>query len=264
MKKLFIYCDGGFGNRYGTLLGGLAVSNHYNLLPVVNWRDTSACRLPFDEIFDNKEIEIIDEPLQNFTDCVLMMHQDFVIGKNNYNVNGFSGIESLPITEDEDYVYNNNWIPAWMNENLIIESAKTIPFKDFYLETSNKFIEENEINEFTIGVHLRATDFDTVVPKFDREYRWIQNQQENKFFVLSDDKSTEHKFNKLDNVIVRNKDHYVEKVNQNSSWCDNVERTKESVIDSLIDLTILSRTNIIINSPSSFLKTSLLLKKING
>jgi len=131
-------------------------------------------------------------------------------------------------------------------------------------DTSNKFIEENDIDEFTIGVHLRATDFDVVVPKFDREYRWIQDQPDNKFFVLSDDKTTEKKFNRLQNVVVREKDHYVEKANQNSSWCDNVERTKESVIDSLIDLTILSKTNIIINSPSSFLKTSLLLKKING
>lgn len=264
MNKLFIYCDGGFGNRYGTLLGGLAVSNHYNLLPVVNWRDTSACRLPFDEIFDNKEIAVIDEPLQNFTDCILMMHQDFVVGKKNYNINSFSGIESLPILDDGNYVYNNNWIPGWMDEDLVVQSGKTIPFKSLYLDKTNEFISENEIDEFTIGVHLRATDFDTVVPKFDREYKWIQNQQENKFFVLSDDKSTEQKFNQLDNVIVREKDHYVEKVNESSSWCDNVERTKESVIDSLIDLTILSRTNIIINSPSSFLKTSLLLKKING
>lgn len=264
MKKLFIYCDGGFGNRYGTLLGGLAVSNHYNLFPVVNWRDTSACRLLFDDIFDNKEILVIDEPLQNFTDCILMMHQDFIVGKKNYNINAFAGIESLPITEDEDYVYNNNWIPNWMDEDVIIKSARTIPFKDVYLDTSNKFIEKHKIDEFTIGVHLRATDFDTVVPKFDREYKWIQTQPENKFFVLSDDKSIEKKFNQLDNVIVREKQHYVEKVNENSSWCDNVERTKESVIDSLIDLTILSKTNIIINSPSSFLKTSLLLKKING
>ena len=264
MNKLFIYCDGGFGNRYGTLLGGLAVSSYYNLIPIVNWRDTSACRLPFHEIFDNKKIAVIDEPLQNFTDCILMMHQDFVIGKNNYNINSFSGIESLPILDDDNYVYNNNWIPDWMDENLIIQSAKTIPFKSSYFDISNKFIEENEIDEFTVGVHLRATDFDTIVPKFDKEYKWIQNQQENKFFVLSDDKSTEEKFNRLDNVIVREKNHYVEKVNENSSWCDNVERTKESVIDSLIDLTILSRTNIVINSPSSFLKTSLLLKKING
>lgn len=264
MNKLFIYCDGGFGNRYGTLLGGLAVSNHYNLIPVVNWRDTSACRLPFDEIFDNKEIAVIDEPLQNFTDCVLMMHQDFVMGKKNYNINTFPGIESLPILDDGNYVYNNNWIPDWMDENLVIESGRTLPFKSLYFDKTNTFIEENEIDEFTIGLHLRATDFDTVVPNFNREYKWIQNQPDKTFFVLSDDKNVENKFKQLNNVIIREKDHYVEKVNENSSWCDNVERTKESVIDSLIDLTILSRTNIIINSPSSFLKTSLLLKKING
>jgi hypothetical protein len=35
-------------------------------------------------------------------------------------------------------------------------------------------------------------------------------------------------------------------------------------MDALIDLTILSKTNIMVNSPSSFLKTALLLKKIYG
>ena len=44
----------------------------------------------------------------------------------------------------------------------------------------------------------------------------------------------------------------------------NVERSSESVMDALLDLTILSKTNIMINSPSSFLKTALLLRKING
>ena len=44
----------------------------------------------------------------------------------------------------------------------------------------------------------------------------------------------------------------------------NIERTSDSVMDALVDLTILSKTNIMINSPSSFLKTALLLRKING
>ena len=60
------------------------------------------------------------------------------------------------------------------------------------------------------------------------------------------------------------KDHYVEKENSELDWCGNIERTSDSVMDALVDLTILSKTNIMINSPSSFLKTALLLRKING
>ncbi len=70
--------------------------------------------------------------------------------------------------------------------------------------------------------------------------------------------------NKLDNVVVRRKENYVEKENKDAGWCGNVERTSKSVLDALIDLTILSKTNIMVNSPSSFLKTALLLRKING
>jgi len=111
---------------------------------------------------------------------------------------------------------------------------------------------------------LRATDFNTFIPKFDREYKWIEGQPDEKFFVLSDDPNVEKKFSKLKNVIVRMKEHYVEKENEDAGWCGNVERSSESVMDALIDLTILSKTNIMVNSPSSFLKTALLLRKING
>jgi hypothetical protein len=263
MNTLNIYCDGGFGNRYGTLLGGLAVASYHEMHPVVVWRDTSACRLPFNEIFSS-DVDVVDRPLHDFSKSVLLMHEDFIQGVKNYNVNSFRSIEDLPVTECGSYVYNNNWIPEWMDEHLIIQEGRQLKFIDKIKNFCDQYCEEHSISSFTIGVHLRATDFNTFIPKFDKEYKWIESQPYQNFFVLSDDKSTEQKFNKLDNVIVREKDHYVEKVNENSSWCGNVERTKESVIDSLIDLTILSRTNIIINSPSSFLKTSLLLKKING
>lgn len=263
MRSLNIYCDGGFGNRYGTLLGGLAVANYHKMRPVVVWRDTSACRLSFNEIFSS-DVDVIDKPLQDFSGCILLMHEDFIQGKRNYNINSFKSIESLPLSDCGVYLYNNNWIPEWIDEKLIIEAGRQLKFVDKIKNFCDQYCKKHSITPFTIGIHLRATDFNTYIPKFDKEYKWIEDQPDEKFFVLSDDPNIEKKFNNLDNVVVRRKEHYVEKENKDSGWCGNVERTSESVMDALIDLTILSKTNIMVNSPSSFLKTALLLRKING
>ena len=263
MRVLNIYCDGGFGNRYGTLLGGLAVAKYHNMRPVVVWRDTSACRLPFNEIFLS-DIDVIDRPLQDFSGCILLMHEDFIQGKQNYNINSFKSIESLPLSDCGVYLYNNNWIPEWIDEKLIIEAGRQLKFIDKIKNFCGQYCKKHSVTSFTIGIHLRATDFNTYIPKFDKEYKWIEGQPEEKFFVLSDDPNIEKKFNKLDNVVVRRKENYVEKENKDAGWCGNVERTSKSVLDALIDLTILSKTNIMVNSSSSFLKTALLLRKING
>lgn len=263
MRTLNIYCDGGFGNRYGTLLGGLAVAKHHKMRPVVVWRDTSACRLPFDKIFSS-DISVIDKPLDEFSDSILLMHEDFIQGKENYNVNSFESIDDLPLSNCGTYVYNNNWIPTWMDSGIITEVGRDLKFVDKIKNFCDQYCKKHNITSFTIGIHLRATDFNTYIPKFNREYKWIEDQPEESFFVISDDPNIEKKFNKLDNVVVRMKDHYVEKENSELDWCGNIERTSDSVMDALIDLTILSKTNIMINSPSSFLKTALLLRKING
>ena len=263
MRTLNIYCDGGFGNRYGTLLGGLAVANYHKMRPVVVWRNTSACRLSFHEIFMS-DIDVVDMPLEEFSDNILFMHENFIQGVKNYNINSFESIDDLPVADCGSYVYNNNWIPQWMNEDLVVEMGRQLKFVDKIKNFCDEYCRKHSINSFTIGIHLRATDFNTYTPKFDKEWKWIEGQPDEKFFVLSDDPNVEKKFSKLKNVIVRMKEHYVEKENKDAGWCGNIERSSESVMDALLDLTILSKTNIMVNSPSSFLKTALLLRKING
>ena len=85
-----------------------------------------------------------------------------------------------------------------------------------------------------------------------------------KYYICSDDKNTEDMFNKLENVFVHPKTSYVEKFKEggwndciidNAGRCNNfnVNRPRQSVIEAFIDLLILSRTNIIVNGPSTFL-----------
>jgi predicted RNA-binding protein len=92
----------------------------------------------------------------------------------------------------------------------------------------------------------------------------IISDKKSGYFVCSDDKATEDKFNELKNVLVYPKTSYVEKL-VDGEWTTkikdsegrifpyNVDRSKQSVIEAFIDLLILSRTNIIIRNKSSFL-----------
>ncbi len=267
MKDLIIYCDGGFGNRYGTLLGGLFIARLHNLRPIINWRETSQCRASFNDIFENEQqFSIINSPLEEFNEYVLIMHDNFIKGKAFYSANAFSTFWSLgKITIDEDkLLYNNNWLPRCMNESEFLSVGNSLNFKKDIQNSADDFAKETLINVNVTGVHLRATDFNVSVPNFSREFVIIMENPDTRYFVLSDDKTIENKFNQFENVVVRKKVFYVEKVNETSTWCNNIERSRESVIESLIDLLILSKTKILTNSTSTFLKTSLILQKING
>ena len=81
------------------------------------------------------------------------------------------------------------------------------------------------------------------------------------------------KFNQLENTVVFPKTQYVEKL-KDGGWNDlttdnegrvfnfNVNRPKQSVIEAFIDLLLLSRTQILVNSVSSFLNFAKLYSKI--
>jgi DNA replication protein DnaC len=77
----------------------------------------------------------------------------------------------------------------------------------------------------------------------------------------------------LENVHVYPKTSYVEKLTEEGEWRSvivddtgveypfNVERSDESVQQAIIDLYILSKSDMMRTSNSSFLRTSILLKK---
>ena len=107
----------------------------------------------------------------------------------------------------------------------------------------------------------------------NRIYDTIFSYNKVKHYVCSDDKNTEMKFKKLNNVVIYPKSSYVEKF-KDGGWNDvitdnegrrfnfNVNRPKQSVIEAFVDLLILSRTKISVNSVSSFLNFAKLYSNI--
>lgn len=281
MKKFYIYCDGGFGNRFNSLVCGLSISIKTGFTPVIVWPLTNWCRSKFNTLFDI-EFEVLEETLQyfekNIEEYEFLMHGNFLnFNANVYHPESFGSFgnicEFCSSTKKQKIVYNNDSLLRYFSEDQIIDVVKSIRFKSELVDNANKFIKENLGETFT-GVHLRNTDFyDPHKPDFDEIFKQLSENKSEKYFVCSDDEEMENKFNQLENVVIYPKTSYVEKLTEDGEWRSviiddtgveypfNVERSDESVQQAIIDLYILSKSDMMKTSNSSFLQTAILLKK---
>lgn len=281
MKKLYIYCDGGFGNRFNSLVTGLLISELTKIEPVVVWPLTNWCRSKFSTLFDT-EFEVVEYNLSEFgtnlSEYEFIMHGNFLnFNTQVHHPQSFGSIDNLCSfclsSTKENIFYNNDAIPTYISEDNIVDIISGLSFNKNLIEKADTFI-DNTLGKNFVGVHLRNTDFyDPDKPNFDQIYDEVAQNLDKKYFVCSDDKELENKFDQLENVHVYPKTSYVEKLTEEGEWRSvivddtgveypfNVERSDESVQQAIIDLYILSKSDMMRTSNSSFLRTSILLKK---
>lgn len=274
MKKIYIHCDGGFGNRFNVLISGLYLAEKSNAIPVIIWNTNNWCGAAFNQIFD-MEYEVID----NFNRETFFKEKNLslIIHENQFSqpldfISPFLFVtvdEIVNHTGENDIFYFTNLIPSWV-ENLSI--VQKIKFNKGLLDIVDSIRKQFNYISYH-GVHIRKTDFYEHFNE-DEIYSKIKEDPQGLYFVCSDDKETENKFLTLPNVFVYSKTSYVEKLNQNGDWNSwitdnngnqfpfNVNRSASSVVQAIIDLLLLSHSEILNkNSSSTFLKTAMLLKK---
>lgn len=276
MKKLIIFCDGGLGNRLGVLIGGILTAKKLNRIPVICWPENTWCGCSFNDIFDSK-YQIINLSINELFSKNI--NNKFILHENQTNINikyyhhTIDTINLLKNNNDTTIIYYHNSIPVYFNDTEVLNTLKEF---DINVNIKNKvenFCLEKSIDINTKGIHLRKTDFHHFINE-DEIYSHIVATPNIRYFLCSDSLETEEKFNILNNVIINLKNHYVEKFKE-GSWNDviidnegrhfnfNVNRTKDSVIEGFIDLLILSKTTIIVETHSTFLKFAKLYNKIN-
>lgn len=276
MKKLIIFCDGGLGNRLGVLIGGILTAQKLNRTPVLCWPENTWCGCSFNDLFTS-EYEIIN---LNINDLFSQnVNNKFIIHENQTNLQleqYYPNLETIKLfkdIEDKIVIYYHNSIPNYFPQEEILTILSKFYIKPDIKTKIIEFCDKNKINNDTFGIHFRKTDFQSFLNE-DEVHNIITNHPETNFFICSDSFETEEKFSILDNVITYPKSYYVEKLEE-GTWNDtiidnegrqfnfNVNRSKESVIEGFIDLLILSKTNIIVESHSTFLKFAKLYKNIN-
>lgn len=278
--SLYIYCDGGFGNRFNSLVSGLLISKFTKIDPVIVWPITNWCRSKFSTLFDN-EFDVVEHNLNYFGinthEYEFLMHGNFLnFNTQVHHPQNFRSIDDICAfcldSSKDKIVYNNDAIPYYIGKDLIGMVIKDLIFNKNIIREANNYIQNNLGEEF-VGIHLRNTDFfDPHKPNFNQIYQYVLENRNKKYFVCSDDKEMEDMFNELENVFVYPKTSYVKKLTEDGEWRSiivddtgieypfNVERSDESVQQAIVDLYILSKSDIMKTSDSSFLQTSILLK----
>jgi len=264
-RKIFVFCDGGLGNRLNSLIGGLVVAESYNLIPVICWPENNWCGCSFDDLFDNKFNVVKDDVFYFFkeeSNNLFLSITDNNIKLKNYlepNEQGFESIKNTNI----DVVYYHNKIPKSLNQEKVFKFSRQLQVKSSIAKKATEFVKENSINKNTKGLHIRKTDFPNQLDS-DMLFQNVSKDINTKYFVCSDDKETEDQFSKLRNVCVFEKTSYVQKLND-GEWRQptkdtvgrifdfNIDRPKQSVIEAFVDMLILSKTTISVKNKSTFL-----------
>lgn len=275
MKKITIFCDGGLGNRFGVLIGGLITADKLNAEPIICWPENSWCGCAFTDLFDTN-IQVISDDINtlfgNNLDKVFLIHEN----QTKFNLEKVVPHSELNIEQllsyPSDIIYYHNQVPPYYGISKVVNKLNSLKIKDSILQEVNRFCVENGFDQNTCGVHFRKTDV-PIGLNDDEVYQHILSNPTIKHYICSDDKETEMKFKQLNNVYSYPKSSYVEKL-KDGGWNDlttdlegrefnfNVNRPKQSVIEAFVDLLILSRTKIVVNSVSSFLNFAKLYSNI--
>jgi hypothetical protein len=282
MSKVYIYCDGGFGNRYHSLISGLFLGEACNRKPIVIWPINNYNEANFKDIFYSDVEECTDFTGKDWLEKLNPLN---IVAWNPWHANvdeqhNCMGIYSpidqfLRNKQDKDVFFYGGRLCPWTPMTAIPSIMDKIPFQKILVDKANKFINENFGTEPYNGLHVRKTDHPYPLEE-DKAIEQI-NSCNVKCFVCSDDPATEQKFlDACPNVIVYTKQHKVEMLIPNGNWgyeiTDstghkfpyNVKRGAESVLEAMIDLLILSKS-IIINTDhrSTFIRTAILLSRDN-
>ena len=284
--KIYIMCDGGFANRINSLIGGMHISYILGFYPVICWPVNRWCSIRFHDALEAPSNTLVIDLetnvlLSSLGSATYMLHDidmySFVSqGNMTCDPNLCSSISHIPFQKT---VYSNDIIPAWVSRQSIITSLNQYSFNKNIISRAQKYLKfiglesDGKIANY-VGLHLRGTDFNKTQSDYQCFCRNIESRPTSTFYVCSDEQSLEKFFSKYPNVITRPKASYTQKYLPNLEWRSqtldpltgkpltfNVSRDRESVIEAIVDLALLSTANELIHSSdSSFLRLAWILK----
>jgi hypothetical protein len=277
VRSIFIYCDGGFGNRYNAMLSGLVIAEAAGLEPVIVWPVNNWCGASYEDIFEIPRVvqnrELISFVAEKDHQHHLMVEDHLRMNVTNASPNDFqdfSGLLNYVQASDKDLFYYVALIPPYIDMGLVKKHILANPFRSTITARADAFIRERNLSEF-FGIQIRKTDFGSGGADDQNLFDLISQRADKTFFVCSDDKDVERRFAALANVCIYDKQAHVEKLvdgEWNSHTADssgrvyacNVNRGALSVVEAIVDLLILSRSQVVRTSGSTFLNAALMLQ----
>lgn len=282
MRRLLIYCDGGFGNRFNALVSGLVVAHLFDLDPVVVWPVNNWCGAAYGELFENK-LQVAERELVSF--MPERSHYQYLIVEDRLgladtwvsplHLNSVQDLHAQVARSTQDIFYYTALIPPCVPADAVAAQVRALRLRREIVACADGFLQTAQIGRHSgdfVGVHIRKTDFGRHGVDDQQLFELVRRCPQQRFFVCSDDKAVEQRFATLSNVVVFGKRAHVEmrvagdwnSLNTDHSgreYAFNVQRSGASVQDAVVDLLILSRSQIVKTSNSTFLNTALLMQQ---
>jgi tetratricopeptide (TPR) repeat protein len=269
--RLIIFCDGGIGNRINALISGLAIARYFELPYQIHWPINNWCAAAFEDIFESREsisILSIKDLHGQMGDALPLLHDDIAAQSlgiafgSAYAYSSMEDFSAKALALDQTMFYYPALMPTWVPAPLIHAALRSLQFSAHIQTRATQFITQTLQSPFH-GLHLRRTDLQ--VGFTDHEVLTLVKQYpQSVFFVCSDDPLAEALASAHPNVHRRVKTQHVEKQSSLADWLaptedddgrlyhGNIQRSKDAVIEGAIDLLILSHSQIIGFSGSTF------------
>ncbi len=272
-----VLCDGGLCNRLNALIFALILKRRFGGEWSISWPRNNWCGAAFGQLF------IIPMPVDELTiedykarenRSLLLMHENqigfaterLIINKTLTSYGQYGHLLSGARRDGLSVVYFNSLLPPFVSDDDIRDALSLLRPSPEVATVAARFVAKHGINAGTVGLHIRKTDFGDAV---DDQALFAQVQgHPRRFFVCSDDAAVNRRFAALPNCSVFDKSAFPEKLEGTAGWQHwttdaegrqfpfNIKRGDVSVIEGLVDLLILSRTEIVVTSGSTFLSTA--------
>lgn len=273
-RKITIKCDGGFGNRYNSLLSGIVLARIFGLDYNVIWPKNNACMADPSSLFERPLTIIEETDLRERTEYLNLFHFEKaphqVAGDWICQMKDMNEVSDKIHSTSRDILFSTSLVPHFYDLGLIGQVMDGLGLAPALRLRAEDFIAERRLGPF-IGLHLRRTDFMADEAQDQAIEAMIRQRVDLKFFVCSDSQAAEVRMRPLSNVFTYPKTSYVDKLQKGGWRMDfvdkeglkqrfNVLREAESVEQALVDLLILSRSELVDTSSSTFLKTAMLMR----
>lgn len=268
-----VLCDGGLCNRLNALIFALILQRRYGHPWTISWPRNNWCGASFDSLF-KAALPVDERSIEDYKavqhEHRLLMHENqigfdpsrLVINRQLVSYDDYE----QHLSSGESIVYFNSLLPSFVTLADVRDALSLLQVNDSVAAVARDFIGRHQIDGRTVGLHIRKTDFGNAVDD-EALYRQAQTSTA-RFFVCSDDADVNRRFAALPNCAVFGKTAFPDKLERDATWQHwttdaegrrfpfNITRSAASVVEGLVDLLVLSQTEIVPTSHSTFLATA--------
>lgn len=264
-----VLCDGGLSNRLNALVFALILKRRFGGEWRIAWPVNNWCGAPFEKLFDC-DLAHDDRSIESFKlnehRHLMLMHEN-QIGFDparlviNRTLNGYDDYQRVLASHDS-VVYYNSLLPGFVSDAEVNDALQLLRPGAEVARRASEFVYRHGIDATWAGLHIRKSDFGDAV----NDQAWFEQAKASarRIFVCSDDAEVNRRFAALPNCAVFDKTAFPEKLDGGANWQHwtqdaegrrfpfNITRSGASVLEGFIDQLILSQTEVITTSGSTF------------